>query len=45
MVTKLQAAQICLDCGCEMVIANGERCDALYDIIDGKPVGTRFHAK
>ena len=43
MVTKLQAAQICLDCGCEMVIANGDSDDVLYDIIDGKKVGTRFH--
>ena len=45
MVTKLQAAQICLDCGCEMVIANGDHADALYDILDGKPVGTRFHKR
>ena len=43
MVTKLQAAQICLDCGCEMIIANGDSDDVLYDIIDGKKVGTRFH--
>ena len=45
MVTKLQAAEICLGCGCEMVIANGADCSVLYDILDGKPVGTRFHAK
>ena len=25
-----------------MVIANGARPELLYDIIDGKPVGTRF---
>ena len=42
MVTKLQAAKICLDCGCAMVIANGNRPDNLYDILDGKPVGTLF---
>ena len=42
MVTKLRAAEICLDCGCEMVIANGTNPAALYDIGEGKPVGTRF---
>lgn len=42
MVTKLRAAEICLDCGCEMVIANGNNPAALYDIVEGKPVGTRF---
>ena len=42
MVTKLRAAEICLDCGCEMVIANGAEPTLLYDIVEGKPVGTRF---
>lgn len=42
MITKLQAAELCLDCGCTMVIANGERGEVLYDILDGKEVGTRF---
>ena len=42
MVTKLRAAEICLSCGCEMVIANGKNPAALYDIVEGKPVGTRF---
>ena len=42
MVTKLRAAEICLDCGCEMVIANGNNPVALYDIVEGLPVGTRF---
>ena len=42
MVTKLQAARICMDCGCDMVIANGGKPTNLYDIIDGKDVGTRF---
>ena len=45
MVTKLQAAEICLGCGCEMIIANGDNADVLYDILDGKPVGTRFHTR
>ena len=42
MVTKLQAAQIATEAGCEMVIANGSRPELLYDIVAGKPVGTRF---
>ena len=42
MITKLRAAEICLGCGCEMVIANGNNPAALYDIVEGKPVGTRF---
>ena len=42
MVTKLHAAEICLACGCDMVIANGNNPDHLYDILDGKDVGTKF---
>ena len=42
MVTKLQAARICLESGCQMVIANGRRPENLYDILEGKQVGTRF---
>ena len=42
MVTKLQAAKICLDCGCEMIIANGNRPENLYDVMDGKEIGTKF---
>ena len=45
MVTKLQAAEICLSCGCTMVIANGEDPAVLYDILDGKEVGTCFSAR
>ncbi len=45
MVTKLQAARICLSCGCEMVITNGNRPENLYDILDGKSVGTTFTEK
>ena len=42
MVTKLQAAKICLSCGCSMIITNGNRPEVLYDIMDGKQVGTTF---
>lgn len=42
MITKLRAAEICLSCGCDMVIANGNNPSNLYDILDGKDVGTKF---
>ena len=42
MVTKLQAAQICMHCGCEMVIANGNDPMNLYGILEGKEIGTTF---
>ncbi|MDO4487975.1 MAG: glutamate 5-kinase [Eubacteriales bacterium] len=45
MVTKLRAAEICLNCGCEMVIANGNNPESLYEIVDGQDVGTRFVRK
>ena len=45
MVTKLEAARICLSCGCDMIIANGNRPANLYDVIDGKHVGTTFTEK
>ena len=45
MVTKLRAAEICLRCGCNMVIANGNRPENLYDILDGKAVGTTLTEK
>ena len=45
MVTKLRAAQICLKCGCDMIITNGNDPDVLYRIIDGEPVGTTFTEK
>lgn len=42
MITKLRAAEICMSCGCDMVIANGSNPENLYDILDGKEIGTRF---
>ena len=45
MVTKLHAAEICLGCGCAMVIANGNNPANLYAILDGKDVGTMFKAE
>ena len=45
MITKLNAAKNCIENGIDMVIANGENPDNLYDIINGKKIGTRFFAK
>ena len=45
MVTKLRAAEICLGCGCDMVIANGNNPANLYAILEGKSVGTTFTEK
>ena len=42
MVTKLRAAAIATEAGCDMVIANGKNPENLYAILDGKAVGTRF---
>ena len=45
MATKLHAAHIATEGGVEMVIANGRDPAILYDIVEGKPVGTHFKAK
>ena len=45
MATKLRAAQMATAAGCEMVIANGQTPDILYDVAAGKRVGTRFTVK
>lgn len=45
MATKLRAAQMANAAGIDMVIANGDAPEVLYDIIDGKAVGTRFLAE
>ena len=45
MHTKIHAAQLATENGVDMVIANGENPDILYDIIDGNFVGTLFKAK
>lgn len=42
MATKLRAARMVTARGCDMVIINGERPDRLYDIAEGRAVGTRF---
>ena len=42
MATKLHAAQLAMQAGCDMVIANGREPEILYAIVEGKCVGTRF---
>ena len=44
MKTKLNAARIAGGSGIDMVIANGDHPENLYDIIDGKNVGTYFES-
>ena len=45
MATKLRAARMVTAVGCDMVITNGEYPERLYDIVEGKAVGTRFVGK
>ena len=45
MRTKLNAAEICTASGTDMIITNGQNPRILYDIADGKSVGTRFIAR
>lgn len=44
MATKLTAARIAMESGCDMVITNGARMDDLYGIVAGEDIGTRFLA-
>ncbi|MBQ3427902.1 MAG: glutamate 5-kinase [Clostridia bacterium] len=44
MVTKLEAAEIANSAGISMLILNGKKIESLYDVIDGKKVGTLFKA-
>lgn len=45
MYTKLKAAEIVTGEGIDMIIANGDDPNILYDIAEGKPVGTKFFGK
>ena len=44
METKLRAAKIATDAGCDMIIMNGDNPENLYNIIDNTPIGTRFYS-
>ena len=46
MKTKLRAAKLCTENGCNMVIANGKNPELLYDIVTGVQGSyTKFFAK
>jgi len=44
MVTKILAAEMATSKGIETYIINGLAPQGIYDILEGKPRGTRFHA-
>lgn len=45
MVTKLTAARLVMEEGIDMVLANGNDPETVYDILDGKKIGTVFVGK
>ena len=45
MHTKINAAKITTKAGTDMIIANGKDPKILYNIVEGKDVGTRFLAR
>lgn len=45
MKTKILAAEIATNVNCDMYIINGSRPENLYDIFDGKQIGTLFKKK
>lgn len=42
MITKIEAAKLTTSHGIDLIIANGKKPSILYDIVEGKPVGTKF---
>ncbi len=45
MITKLQAAQIAMEADIDTVVCSGSDSELIYDVIEGKPVGTLFTTK
>ncbi len=45
MATKLVAAELCMNAGISMLITRGEHPEVLYDVVDGRHVGTLFKGK
>ena len=45
MATKIHAASLCTNAGADMVIVNGANPEIIYDVIEGKAVGTKFTGK
>ena len=44
MITKIHAAKDATSAGIDMIIANGAEPNILYDILEGKKIGTLFKA-
>ena len=45
MITKISAACLATESGCDMIIANGKNPEILYDIAKGRRAGTFFRKK
>ncbi|MGN0642322.1 MAG: glutamate 5-kinase [Huintestinicola sp.] len=45
MITKINAAELAMNAGFDMAILNGRTPNVLYDLFDGKEVGTIFTAE
>ena len=45
MITKINAAEIAVNSGIDMIILNGKNPDNLYDLFETGSLGTRFKAK
>lgn len=45
MITKIKAAKVCNDFGCNMAIVNGNQPNVLIDLMEGKEVGTYFNGE
>lgn len=45
MITKIRAAKICNEYGCDLAIVNGKQKNILIDLIEGKEIGTLFHGE
>ncbi|MHC1564991.1 MAG: glutamate 5-kinase, partial [Candidatus Syntropharchaeales archaeon] len=45
MITKINAAKICMEAGCDLIIANGRETDVIRRIVEGEEIGTWFCRK
>ena len=45
MRTKLQAAELAAAQGIDTIITNGKHPEHLYEVLQGRPVGTLFSGK
>ena len=45
VVTKIHAAEISTNAGIPMLLLNGENPELLYELLDGKHIGTVFYPK